>query len=562
MPEFEYDDDAGDYDYASIAASVDNVVVRRTPGVSTHDLVERILKVSEIIAGHTFYPYQRPFAYRVIYCILERLAEELTALFSRQSGKSETLSMITSALMFVMPALSKALPEDDRFCYKDPKTDLIRDYSEGFWTAIFAPKKEQAGIIFRRVKKFFNRPAVLQLCKEENIEFSHSNGNSLELTNGSFIKCSTASDQASIEGDTLHLGILDESQDISDEKSSKSIGPMMAATGGTIVKIGTSNARKSHFYKSTKRNERRHRQGGEQNHFCVKWWEAAKYNSDYERYVKKEMLRLGERSDEFRMSYCCEFILSRGMAIVEEQLRSLYVYGEQYTPYNEVLGRAIPGRHYVAGVDFGKVHDSTVVTIIEVDWDDPRQVLEGYNEEDGAFTVEIFGKHVVSWMEMQGDDYEAQFAAINKYLRPWGVERMALDYTGVGVALGDKFRAHYDEVDIEFVSYTDQSKDMMGRLFLSDVATGMLTFPAGPITKASREFREFEAQLLDLEKEYKPKTGMLSLHHPDMRGAHDDYPDSLQLAVLAASQRPYGGEVEETDNVFTVDDEQNLARVL
>lgn len=561
MIDYMEDEDAGDYDYASAASSVDNIVVRRTEGVSTHDLVERILKVAEIIAGHEFYPYQRPFAYRVVHCILERLAEELTALFSRQSGKSETLSMVCSALMFVMPALSKAIPNDDRFCYKDPKTESIRDYSDGFWTAIFAPKKDQAGIIFRKVKKFFNRPAVKKLCTEERIEFSHSNGNSLELSNGSFIKCSTASDQASIEGETLHLGIMDESQDISDEKASKSIGPMMAAVGGTIVKIGTSNARKSHFYKAVRRNERRQRQGGERNHFCVRWWEAAKYNSDYERYVQKEMLRLGERSDEFRMSYCCEFILARGMALVEAQLHSLYVSDAEYAPYHEVMAGPQSGKHYVAGIDFGKVHDSTVVTIIEVDWDDPRQVLEGYNEEDGAFTVEIFGKHVAAWMEMQGDDYEAQFAAINKFLRSWGVERMALDYTGVGVALGDKFRAHYDEVDIEFMTYTDQSKDMMGRLFLSDIATGMITFPAGPRTRETPEFKEFQAQLLDLEKEYRPKTGLLNLHHPDMRGAHDDYPDSLCLAIVAASQRPYGGEVEETENIFTMDGEQKLARV-
>ncbi len=55
--------------------------------------------------------------------------------------------------------------------------------------------------------------------------------------------------------------------------------------------------------------------------------------------------------------------------------------------------------------------------------------------------------------------------------------------------------------------------------------------------------------MLDLEKDY--KNGLLSLHHPDLRGAHDDYPDSLELAIEAAMTRPYGGEVEETEhNLF------------
>ncbi|MBD3261645.1 MAG: hypothetical protein GF334_08200 [Candidatus Altiarchaeales archaeon] len=550
-----------EYDYASLASRVDNIVARRTPGVSTEELVDRILVFAEAIAGHKFYPYQRPFAYRVVYCVLERLAEELSALFARQSGKSEALAMITSSLMFVMPSLAKAFPDDDRFSYQDPKTGDTRDYSEGFWTAIFAPKKDQAGIIFSRVKGFFNRDTVKQMCSEEGITFTHNNGDTLRLSNGSYIKCSTASDQSSIEGYTLHLGILEESQDISDEKASKSIGPMMAAVGGTIVKIGTSNAKKSHFYKTCKRNERRYRQGGAKNHFLVRWDEAAKYNSDYERFVLKEMARLGERSDEFRMSYCCEFMLARGMAFTDKVLSSLCVTRRKYAPFHEILGGPMMGRRYAAGIDFGKVHDSTVVTILDVDWDNPRQTLEGFDEEEGAFTLEIFGKHLVSWMEMQGDDYEAQFLAIQRYLRPWGAERIALDYTGVGVALGDKFKAHYDDCDVEFVSYSDQSKDMLGRLILSDVATGMITFPGGPSTVETTEYKEFWAQMLDLEKEYKAKSGYLALHHPNMRGAKDDYCDSLQLAIYAASKRPHGGDIEESENVFSMDEQEDLARL-
>jgi hypothetical protein len=51
--------------------------------------------------------------------------------------------------------------------------------------------------------------------------------------------------------------------------------------------------------------------------------------------------------------------------------------------------------------------------------------------------------------------------------------------------------------------------------------------------------------MCDLEKEY--KRGLLSLHHPELRNAHDDYPDSLALGVDAASQTPFGGEVEEVE---------------
>jgi hypothetical protein len=374
------------------------------------------------------------------------------------------------------------------------------------------------------------------------LQFDTNNGDTLKLSNGSYIKCSTASDQSNIEGLTLHLGIMEEAQDISDEKATKSIGPMLAATGGTIVKIGTANAKKSHFYNTIRRNERREREGADRTHFFADWTTAAKYNSFYEKFVKKEMMRLGERSDEFQMSYLCHFMLHRGLALNETMFENRCVSSGVFS---NVLPRPRKGMHYVAGIDFGKLHDSTVVTVLEVNWDSPRQTLEGYDGEQGAFTVEIFGKHVVDWLEMQGDDYEAQFEEIQKFLSKWGIERLALDYTGVGVSLGDRVKARFEGVDLDMIPFSAQSKDDMGRQFLADIHTGMITWPGGEELRQAREWKSFHSQMLDLEKEY--RNGLLSLHHPDMRGAKDDYPDSLMLAIWAACSKPFGGEVEETE---------------
>lgn len=527
--------------------TMDGLVSRRTPGVTTSALVERLLRVADALSGSRLYPYQRDFARRVMECILEREAEELTALFSRQSGKSQTLSSICGACMIMLPVLSKQFPEDDRFRYKDPKSGTIRSYEDGFWIGIFAPKKEQAGIIFNRVRGFFRREVAGAILAELGLTFESNNGDTVRLNNGSFIKCSTASDQANIEGYTLHLGILEESQDIGDEKANKSIRPMMAATGGTIVKIGTANARKSHFYNSIRRNERRHLQGAVRNHFQADYLEASRYNSAYEKFVQKEKMRLGERSDEFQMAYCCRFMLHRGLAVPESEFwRHTVIEG----PFSDILPGPRKDMHYVAGIDFGKLHDSTVVTVGEVNWDNPRQVIEGFDLEEGAFTVELYGKHVCDWLELQGDDYESQFVQIKKFLSKWGVERIALDYTGVGVALGDRVKAYFEGADVEFVSFSIQMKDQLGRQFLSDLATGMLTWPGGENLRTRREWGDYRLQLLDLEKEYK-QGGLLTLHHPDVRGAKDDYADSLQLFVHAACTKPFGGEVEEVEeNLF------------
>ncbi len=93
---------------------------------------------------------------------------------------------------------------------------------------------------------------------------------------------------------------------------------------------------------------------------------------------------------------------------------------------------------------------------------------------------------------------------------------MALDYTGVGISLGDRFKAMFDGVDVEFVTYSDDSKDALCRGFLADLHSGMLTWPGGKNCEQRREFKQFKTQMLDLEKDY--KNGLLSLHHPDIRG--------------------------------------------
>jgi hypothetical protein len=43
---------------------------------------------------------------------------------------------------------------------------------------------------------------------------------------------------------------------------------------------------------------------------------------------------------------------------------------------------------------------------------------------------------------------------------------------------------------------------------------------------------KFEMQMLEMIKEYKGE--FLSCHHPDRAGAHDDFPDSLALALYQA----------------------------
>lgn len=121
------------------------------------------------------------------------------------------------------------------------------------------------------------------------------------------------------------LIICEECQDISSFKIRKSIHPMGASYNASIIKIGTATTFKGDFYDVIERNKKDYKEGRLKirNHFEYDYKICQKYNEKYRKYVEKEKHRLGEHSDEFRMSYGLEWILERGMFIDIIQLETL-----------------------------------------------------------------------------------------------------------------------------------------------------------------------------------------------------------------------------------------------
>lgn len=93
--------------------------------VPTTELVNRIFNFCELYSGKTMYPYQEQFSKRVIRSVLENDGEEITALFSRQSGKSETIAITVGGLMIILPQLANMpmFADDSR----------LMMFKDGFW---------------------------------------------------------------------------------------------------------------------------------------------------------------------------------------------------------------------------------------------------------------------------------------------------------------------------------------------------------------------------------------------------------------------------------------------
>jgi len=274
-------------------------------------LIDRMMQFGVMLVGHDLHEYQKPFARRVFESVIINDGEELTALASRQSGKTEIISFVVATLMVLMPRLAKIYP------------DLLGKFKDGIWIGMFAPVESQVETLFgRTVNRLTSENATEILSDPEIDDVAKRTGGVTKgivlKKSGSTLTMMTANPKANIESKSFHLIIIDEAQATDDFVVSKSIAPMAAYYNGTIVKTGTPTVVKNHYYRAIQLNKRRATQRGrKQNHFQWDWKTVAKYNPNYEKFIRKEMLRIGEDSDEFRLSYC----VSPETRILTEDLR-------------------------------------------------------------------------------------------------------------------------------------------------------------------------------------------------------------------------------------------------
>lgn len=512
--------------------------------ISTTELVDRIYNFCEAYSGRVMYKYQTQFSKRIIRSVLENDGAEITALFARQSGKTETIAITVGGLMIILPQLANMPMFAD-----DPRLTMFKD---GFWVGIFAPSQRQAQITYRRMKSRIQCKESIAILEDPDfrLEFTTSNGQTVALSNGSFVTAISASDGSNIEGESFKFIICEEAQDISNYKIRKSIHPMGAAYNATICKIGTATTFKGDFYEAIQRNKKDYEEKRIKirNHFEYNYKVVQKYNPRYAKYVEREKRSLGENSDEFRMSYNLEWIISRGMFIdideFEESCGDLFL---------DRVDRDLQANH-VGGIDVGggsdkksKDSDSTVVTIVEVDWDNPVLMESSYNEETQEEEVYLaYNSYIKDWLEITPEiakDYEEQYAIIMDYLKNFRMAKLVVDATRES-SLGQRIRANV-KYEVELFVFSTKSKSELYKNLDKEINSGRAKYPNSKETQKTKEHQKFIQQMSDLQKGYSGSNLVVS--HPDERGAHDDYPDSWALALWGAREPGVKDETETKD---------------
>jgi hypothetical protein len=460
------------------------------------------MKILVVLVGHDLHVYQKPLSRRIIESILINDGEEITALASRQSGKTETVSDTLATLMVILPLLSKLYP------------DLLGKFKDGLWVGMFAPTESQAETLFSRTVTRLTSERAIEILGDPEIDDTAKRVGGvtrmIRLTrSGSTITMMTANPKAKIESKSFHVIVIDECQEADDFTVAKSISPMLAYYAGTMIKTGTPTTSKNNFYRSIQLNKRRATgRGARQNHFQWDWKDVAKVNKNYAKFISKEKLRIGEDSDEFQMSYNCKWLLERGMFVTQTLMDEL---GDTSMELEKVWHRT----PVVVGVDPARKLDSTVVTVVWVDWDRPDEF--GY-----------FDHRVLNWLEIQGDDWEEQYFQIVNFLSNYDVLAIGVDANGVGDAVAQRLKILMPRAEVIPLTSSQSEQSKRYKHLQALIQRRMLSFPAHAKTRRLRVWKRFTQQMVDAEIQYKGANFLVEA--PDEAYAHDDFVDSLSIA--------------------------------
>jgi hypothetical protein len=423
---------------------------------------------------------------------------QVAILQPRQSGKSEVVVRVNAYVITIV---------------------------HGFQAAVFAPTEGQAkDFIFQRTRDYIEfHPAYKGRFKTLNaldMTFWGPDDEVVERrASGSSFVAQSASPGANIEGDSLDWAIVDESQDVTEYKIKKSIKYMMAAKKGSMIKIGTVNTVKGHFWESTTKKGA---------HF---WYQVIIYpdivaatRPDWAEFVGNAIEEDGRWSDTVRMSVFLEWLLDVGMFVTDDQWDLMVDPSLDWTEYDK------DGLQF-AVIDVAKSRDETICMVVKVD---PSRVI------DGRYPFRL-----LNCMALQGVDYVSQFHQIKSWLdKCYNVAAVGVDDTGGRGGIADQFL--HTNYRVEAFTYTRPSKSEwytnLSTIINAHTTAAkrglthelLIQIPGSKEAQRSKMFRDMEEQMLNLQKKYINR--YMVVHHPEIEGAKDDYPDCLMMASWMASR--------------------------
>ena len=308
--------------------------------------------------------------------------------------------------------------------------------------------------------------------------------------------------------------IVDERAFVPDDAVERALLPMLATVphgGGQLVAISSPNGKRGGFYKQFLRGEAEG-QAGIGTHRAVRL--PSSQNPLVDTAFLDEM-RETMSASAFRAEFEAEFVDSAGAVFPQDDVQAA-VCDDDY-------GAApLWGATYVAGVDFGRRADWTVVIVCAV------TTVKGAS--DDAQNEPRPGLRVVALQRLRGLTWSAQVERVAEILQTWNVQTVACDQTGVGDAVTEELQRALQKVRsktrVDGFTFTSASKaGIIDRLSLL-LSQKRMQFPPHPDLLG--ELSHFTAT---------PRASGNGERLEAASGSHDDCVCALALAVHAGSER-------------------------
>jgi len=428
-------------------------------------VIRQMLKQQEVaIKNVTDYAIKvlgiKPFPYQAE--LLEDQSKRIVACMGRQTGKTTTIAM---------------------------KAIYFADTNPNVTVLITSPSLRQSMIMFDRIAAFVYSAARLRN------KIVRATRTLIHFDNGSRIIALPCSENL-LRGYTAHMVILDEASWIPEEVITQVLFPMLTTTQGYAIFLSTPWGKDHFFYRA----------------FVNPVYSVHKVKSEECPLVTQEFLeemRQNMTRDAYLMEYEAEFVEALNSYFPQALIRTCVELAQKLgVEFYGSLEASFPSGDYYAGVDFGKLQDYSVITVLQREGDTLRLVYMY------QFPLETSYTHVIGHLVRAYQKF--QFRSV------------LVDQTGLGEPVLEEIR-NQGVGCAEGLKFTIQTKEDLLTTLKIAMEQNRLAIPY---------HRQLCEQINEQQYAYS-KSGHLQFSHPE--NSHDDMLWSLALGCYTATQAPPPG---------------------
>jgi len=385
--------------------------------------------------------------------------KRIVACMGRQTGKTTTIAM---------------------------KAIYFADTNPNVTVLITSPSLRQSMIMFDRIATFvYSTPRLRN-------KVVRATRTLIQFENGSRIIALPCSENL-LRGYTAQMVICDEASFMPEEVITQVIFPMLSTTDGYAIFLSTPWGKDHFFYRA----------------FVNPAYSVHKVKSEQCPLIKKEFLeemKANMTHEAYLMEYEAEFVEALNSYFPQDLIRKCVELAQKLgVELYASLEAAFPTGDYYAGLDFGKLQDYSVLTVLKREGETLKLVYLY------QFPLETPYTHVIGQLVRANQKFKFR--------------KVLVDQTGVGEPVLEEIR-NQGLSNIEGLKFTVQTKEELLSNLKIAMEQNRLAIPY---------HRQLCTQINEQQYAYS-KSGHLQFSHPT--NSHDDMLWALALSVYAAREPP------------------------